>query len=410
MATVPLPVGIGCFAMAKREPGYFLLLDSGGATFQRSLSRNGLTQWFDQGQVTLPMTWITGVQCPDPHFVGTDGTMYMYLNVVPAAGGGPWWVARSESQDNGATWTDPVEVWKATSTHFPYMPTVVEYGDGYRMAFSWWCTGTATLSEIHVLESGDGFAWTPIAVPALETGGCGEWDSGSVNRPRLLVDPDGETLHLFYSGYPFDGTVPTRTYAKIGHAVSYDGGVTWCEAGIVLEPSQPGAGWDTKYVGKPTMVWATPSVLRLYFEGASFPGGVGGGLGAAEAAWPFTYQDPCPVPLQPIQLARPVEGAAESGIGLPARITSRPNPAFGSTTLVVDLARPLRSGSAEITLVDIGGRIVKRLWSGSSDAVPARLAWDGRTEDGSRVAAGRYLARLRLDGETVGVHWITQLP
>ncbi|HMB68423.1 MAG TPA: FlgD immunoglobulin-like domain containing protein [bacterium] len=415
MAAGPLPVTIGCFAVATKDPGYYLLMDSAGPTFRRFLSRKGLTQWLDTGDIAMPFTWFDGIQCPDPHFAGTDGSMYMYLNVQPTSGYGPWSVARTESSDHGATWSEPVEVWEATATHFPYMPSVVEYQGGYRMAFSWWCTPGATLSEIHVLKSDDGLNWTPLSVPALETGGCGEWDSGSVNRPRLLADPSSSDLYMYYSGYPFDGAVPTRTYAKIGLAVSHDGGATWCESGIVLEPSQPGQGWDKKYVGKPTLVWPAASTLRLYFEATDFPGGPAG-LGAAEAPWPFAPQIACPEEIDPIDPDPQNAGgpgntfAEASGIDLPAQISSRPNPTSGATTIVIELARTMGAGQAEVTLVDVSGRVVKRLWTGSAGSVPARLQWDGRSQDGSRVAAGRYLARLRVDGETAGAHWITQLP
>jgi hypothetical protein len=74
----------------------------------------------------------------------------------------------------------------------------------------------------------------------------------------------------------------------------------------------------------------------------------------------------------------------------------------------------LLRATARIDILDVQGRMVRTLRgslppSGSSptsgtgsDVAEIRLAWDGRDRAGRRVPSGRYWARLRSDGRTVG--------
>jgi hypothetical protein len=72
-----------------------------------------------------------------------------------------------------------------------------------------------------------------------------------------------------------------------------------------------------------------------------------------------------------------------------------PNPFSGSTALRFELAR---TGSAELDVLDLGGRRVRRLVRGMLAAGPHAVAWDGAADDGRRVAAGVYVVRLRAEG------------
>jgi flagellar hook assembly protein FlgD len=51
-------------------------------------------------------------------------------------------------------------------------------------------------------------------------------------------------------------------------------------------------------------------------------------------------------------------------------------------------------------LIDIAGRRVRTLVNGPVGAGSQEVAWDGRGNNGARVAAGVYWARLDADGET----------
>lgn len=74
---------------------------------------------------------------------------------------------------------------------------------------------------------------------------------------------------------------------------------------------------------------------------------------------------------------------------------ARPNPTRGEAVFALDLPR---SGAVAFDVLDLQGRSV---WSDASRRLPAghwSLVWNGRTRDGAPVAAGVYLARVRIDG------------
>lgn len=81
-----------------------------------------------------------------------------------------------------------------------------------------------------------------------------------------------------------------------------------------------------------------------------------------------------------------------------ATLAASPNPARAGTTLEFDLAR---AGSAALDVLDLGGRVVRRVWSGPLAAGRQRLAWDGRDDAGTKVAPGLYFTRLVGEGTTV---------
>lgn len=68
-----------------------------------------------------------------------------------------------------------------------------------------------------------------------------------------------------------------------------------------------------------------------------------------------------------------------------------PNPFRANASLAFDLARP---GPVDLTVYSVDGRVVRHLVRGARDAGAYRVAWDGRGDDGSPVAAGVYYARL----------------
>ena len=86
----------------------------------------------------------------------------------------------------------------------------------------------------------------------------------------------------------------------------------------------------------------------------------------------------------------PEAAAAETGrYGL--RVT--PNPAWGGARL--DLTVGTRSDvPVTLKIYDVRGTLVRSLWEGRAAAAPPSLRWDGRNEDGQRVPAGVYFARL----------------
>ena len=76
-----------------------------------------------------------------------------------------------------------------------------------------------------------------------------------------------------------------------------------------------------------------------------------------------------------------------------------PNPFNAETTLRYDLPE---ATSVHLEVLDIAGQVITLLAEGHRPAGSHRLRWDGRTDTGSQIASGVYLARLRA-GETARV-------
>jgi hypothetical protein len=73
----------------------------------------------------------------------------------------------------------------------------------------------------------------------------------------------------------------------------------------------------------------------------------------------------------------------------------RPSP-FASTT-AISYTLP-RSGGAQLHIIDVNGRRVRALRSGTHAAGAHVVVWDGRDDRGRRLAAGVYFARLEAAG------------
>jgi len=83
----------------------------------------------------------------------------------------------------------------------------------------------------------------------------------------------------------------------------------------------------------------------------------------------------------------------------PARLElalARPNPFDASTALRFSLPR---AGAVRVEVLDPQGRRVRRLLSGPLDAGPHDVTWNGRDEQGNRVAMGIYWVRIETGAE-----------
>ena len=101
-----------------------------------------------------------------------------------------------------------------------------------------------------------------------------------------------------------------------------------------------------------------------------------------------------------------VVGVAEPA-GQPARprLEARPNPARGSVSLSFELPR---AASAQLRILDVGGRTVRRLSLGPQGAPVGEVQWDTRDASGFPLPAGVYWAELDT-GESRLVRRITLL-
>lgn len=85
------------------------------------------------------------------------------------------------------------------------------------------------------------------------------------------------------------------------------------------------------------------------------------------------------------------------GPSVPVALGARPNPSDASFGLDFIVPRP---GHVDLQIIDIQGRRVATLLNGVRPAGPVSTLWTGRSDDGSRVPAGVYLARLVVNGDT----------
>jgi len=78
-------------------------------------------------------------------------------------------------------------------------------------------------------------------------------------------------------------------------------------------------------------------------------------------------------------------------------LPAAPNPFVRKTDLRFSLDR---TGEMELAVVDVAGRVVRRLDRGSREAGDHRVTWDGRDDAGRPLPAGVYFARLEANGVT----------
>ncbi|MFI5372875.1 MAG: PA domain-containing protein, partial [Candidatus Eisenbacteria bacterium] len=83
-----------------------------------------------------------------------------------------------------------------------------------------------------------------------------------------------------------------------------------------------------------------------------------------------------------------------------ARMSTAPNPFRTVTTVSFGLSR---SGVVELTVFDVGGRVVRHITDAWMPAGSHTMVWDGGTDGGEPAPAGVYLARLKgPDGPWTG--------
>jgi flagellar hook assembly protein FlgD len=81
------------------------------------------------------------------------------------------------------------------------------------------------------------------------------------------------------------------------------------------------------------------------------------------------------------------------------------NPFRGRLELALSMPRP---SPVDFEVLDIAGRVVRRVRRGSLPAGEHRLSWDGRNAAGQDVGAGVFWAVVRLD-ETRFVRRVVRL-
>lgn len=86
-----------------------------------------------------------------------------------------------------------------------------------------------------------------------------------------------------------------------------------------------------------------------------------------------------------------LNGVAEDGAVAIARLSAAPSPFSSATALVFSLSRP---SSVRLEVFDAAGRIVRTIVTRGYGPGVHRVEWDAVNDEGRRVPAGMYVARL----------------
>jgi predicted GH43/DUF377 family glycosyl hydrolase len=154
-------------------------------------------------------------------FVDGDGTWVLIFETVALTE--PWVLGRATAPGPDGPWTvepEPIlEAGPAGSFDAGGVawPSVVPTDAGFAMFYTGYQTQQGT-GAIGMATSADGATWTRAAGPVLEP--QADWESGSVDRPRVAATPD--ELVMVYAG---------RRLTDRGLAWSDDGGATWSRDG-----------------------------------------------------------------------------------------------------------------------------------------------------------------------------------
>jgi hypothetical protein len=147
--------------------------------------------------------------------------------------------------------------------------------------------------------------------------------------------------------------------------------------------------WSLKEPGLLHIVWADAQAGTVHIDPGFF-------VSAGEEAYSLTS----------------VRAFDETGYGIPRgscivtsapakRVTQlhplHPNPFNPHTTVSFELAE---AGQVEVQIFDARGRMLRRLFEGQLTAGPHELRWDGRDDDGAKLASGVYRVLLSTAGGT----------
>jgi hypothetical protein len=213
--------------------------------------------------------------------------------------------------------------------------------------------------------------------PKTNAEGYFEWEDGIdslvVNDPPTAVNPpahnvlDAWSVRLVAGGtYDFQ-LVP-------------DGGATAAYRMLVFSNPNPGTEYwgnrEDAVVDSPGPAGFAPAATGLYGLVVVNDNGGTGGYSVSVTST-LVGVDP-----------------AEAGPGINRIRGVAPNPSFGRADVDFDLAR---AGRAGLRVTDVLGRTVAVVPATALAAGPNRIAWNGRTSQGTKPPAGVYFVTLELD-------------
>ena len=255
--------------------------------------------------------------------------------------------------------------------------------------------------------SWDGGVWsfsTPVDSPLVVGPALGGWgDSsatlevapgdGEVMLAVRTTDLGGDTWHYEYALLNLTSNRQIRSFslpvpgvpniANIGfHDNDADAGNDWQ---VTLDGDT--ITWQTEtYAQNPNanpLVFGT--MVNFRFEAGTPPRSRDATLGLFKPGVGSTVDASTAGPIDALT------AVAEAPAPAARVLDIRPNPFDRSATIRYQTA----SGSADLSIYDTAGRRVRTLVSGAQDAGVRSVVWSGDADNGTRVGAGVYYARLR---------------
>jgi hypothetical protein len=205
---------------------------------------------------------------------------------------------------------------------------------------------------------------------------------------RAITDQTGRFNDSFAdSGYSVDNIAPGVPSGLIAQAVAGGTALSW----------QPSAAPDFQYfrVYRGTDPGFTPDPGSLVHATATteWTDPVSGAFTYKLTAVDSNGNESAPASTS---ITTSVDGAVPVALGF---ASVAPNPFRRSLTFVVDV--PVACAAVDLTVFDLAGRRVRTIASGALPPGRHTLRWDGRSDEGGRLAAGVYVARLAGAGRTL---------
>ena len=235
----------------------------------------------------------------------------------------------------------------------------------------------------------------------------GAWDP-ALSRPTIRlsthrVTPGGQVV----PGWPRDELEidPTREEAPQDLISDGSGGFYWPFVGqqrLTTPNSTIGRVFRLQADGTRPAGWPDTGLVVMSDTVRTWPGFSSDGTGGLFATWRHQRRTSQGAWVTQIRVTRMgADGMRESVLPIAPRaipLSSFPNPSTGSS--VIEFANAA-AGRVELSIYDVGGRLVRRLHDGHLSAGAYQWPFDGNRATGDRIDPGVYFLRVKtISGES----------
>ncbi len=262
--------------------------------------------------------------------------------------------------------------------------------------------------------------WLDLKAQRLDASGATLWNGGADLEVGPVTNAKfGQVVAADGSGGAYVGYADTRAGSwviALSH-VSGAGAQGW-GGGVVVGPRLPSIGPGVRVNGAGEAVITWPSLNAVFMAQTYDAAGVeqwtpGGEVVSTSSLSAYVAPQICETTddASIIVFERPISATNVDvhakkilSDGTLGDLLAAGDPTSGSSMLGLRVEpNPFRSlvqihvpgASGDVTILDVGGRVVRRL---TSPAALDRVGWDGRDGDGNPVAPGTYFARAVVDG------------